>query len=452
MTIKPKQKAMQIKGKQKRIRLPFVILLVLSLAGLQAQEPLSLMDAIELGLENNYQIRIAEQQLEIAKNNNTWGAAGGWPAISVGINQRNRYDDQPGTFGDTLRQQVFTNSLMPYVNARWTLFRGLGVQMTKQQLALLERFTEGNSTVVVENAIQGIILAYYDVLLQREKLDVLGVVKKLSGDRYQYIKYKQELGGAVTYDVLQANNSFLSDSTNYLLQELNVRNSNLVLKLLLGVPPESEFELTDEFEVVTYDYELDSLVATMLENNTTIRNQYVNQEILRKDISIAKSNVWPTLTMDAGFDHFNNRLQFVDESTTYTNNLDFYVNFSLNFNLSNGGNTRRAIQNARISEQIGELEIRDLERSLQNLMVNTYELYNIRKQLYKVAVSNLESNELNLEISTEKFRAGAINSFNFRDVQLQYLNAAFNRLEAIYNLLDTQTELVRLTGGIISEY
>lgn len=439
-------------GKKSHLALPFILAFVLATGTARPQEDLSLMDAIEVGLEKNYNIQISERQVDIARNNNSWGAAGMWPAITLGIYQRNRYDNQPASFGDSLRQEYFTNTISPFANARWTLFRGLGVRMTRQQLALLEQFTEGNSTLVVENTVQGIILAYYRVLLDREKLSILEQVKELSGDRYQYIRYKQELGSAVTYDVLQANNSYLSDSTNYLLQELNLRNSHLVLKLLLGVPPETNYNLTDEFEVVTYEYELDSLMMLMLDNNTTIRNQYINQEILKKDISIARSAAWPSLVMDAGFDQFNNRLQFVDETASFTNNLDFYVNFSLSFNLSNGGNTRRAIQNARINETIGELETKDLRRSLQNLMVNTFELYNIRKQLYQVAVANLESNELNLEISNDKFRAGAINSFNYRDVQLQYLNAAFNRLEAIYDLLDTQTELLRLTGGIISEY
>lgn len=441
-----------MKGKACGVILALVLLFTAGINTLKAQEELSLLDAVQIGLENNYQIQIAGQQLEIARNNNAWGAAGGWPSVSLGLTQLNRYDDQPLFFSDTLRQKGYTNSVGPYVNARWTLFRGLGVQLTKKQLALLEQFTDGNATIVVENTIQGIILAYYNVLLQRERLKVLEQVKQLSGDRFLYQQFKQELGGAVTYDVLQAKNSFLSDSTNYLLQELNVRDANLVLKLLLGVPPDSEYKLSDEFEVVTYDYVLDTLMAAMMANNTTIRNQYVNQEILMKDISITKSNAWPTLSMDAGFDHGNQRFQLVDDQAIYTNDLGFYLNFTLNFNLFDGGNTRRAIQNARITEQIGQLEIKDLERSLQNLMVNTYQLYEIRKQLYEVAVANLESNELNLEISTEKFRSGAINSFNFRDVQLQYLNAAFNRLGAIYDLLDTQTELLRLTGGIISQY
>ncbi len=63
----------------------------------------------------------------------------------------------------------------------------------------------------------------------------------------------------------------------------------------------------------------------------------------------------------------------------------------------------------------------------------------------------LESAKLNMELATEKYRNGTISSFNFRDVQLIFLNAASKKLNAIYDLLDTQTELLRLTGGIVSE-
>lgn len=417
-----------------------------------SQEQLSLMKAVQTGLENNYDIQIAEKSLEIAENNNSWGTAGLFPSVTLGVNQNNRFDNLPSQQPGEERQKYFTSTVVPNANLRWNLFRGMNVHIAKSQLALLQDLSEGNATIVVENTIQGIILAYYQVLLDREKLAILGQVKELSSDRYNYMVYKQELGSAVTYDVIQAKNSFLSDSTNYLLQELNLRNSNLLLKLLLGVSADQQFDLTDEFSVISYDFNLDSLMTAMLENNSTIRNQYINQEILMKDIELARSNVWPSLSLNTGFDHYNNRLQYVDTDPVYSNNLDFYLGFSLNFNLSNGGNTSRAIQNARINEEIGKLEIADMEQSLSNLLVNYYELYNIRRQLYQVALVNIESNEINLQISTEKFRAGAINSFNFRDVQLQYLNAAFRKLEAIYNLIDTQVELLRLTGGIISEY
>ncbi|HSG68247.1 MAG TPA: TolC family protein, partial [Bacteroidales bacterium] len=146
------------------------------------------------------------------------------------------------------------------------------------------------------------------------------------------------------------------------------------------------------------------------------------------------------------------RLKYTDADARYFNSLDYYANFTLSFNLFNGGNVRRGIQNARIGERIGELEIAEMEISLANLMRNYYELHKIRKELYMVSVANLESASLNMEISTDKFRSGAINSFNFRDVQVLYLRAAAAKYEAIFNLIDIQVELLRLSGGIITEF
>ena len=56
-----------------------------------------------------------------------------------------------------------------------------------------------------------------------------------------------------------------------------------------------------------------------------------------------------------------------------------------------------------------------------------------------------------MQISGDKVRAGTINSFNYRDVQLIYLSASLNRLSAVYNLIDADTALARITGGIVRE-
>ena len=140
----------------------------------------------------------------------------------------------------------------------------------------------------------------------------------------------------------------------------------------------------------------------------------------------------------------------MDADNSYS--YDFYVNFSLNFNLFNGGKTRRAIKQANIQYEIGDIEIAQIKQTLSNGLLTVFEMYEIRKQLLAVADARLQSSELNLNLSTEKFRNGTINSFNFRDVQIQYINAEFSRLEAVYNLINTHTELLRVTGGIISEF
>ncbi len=420
--------------------------------GLSAQQELSLADAIRVGMKNNYQILISKQEFEISKNNNAWGTAGRFPVITAGLNQFNRYDNADSRTIPGQRDKYYTSSVNPYINMNWTLFDGFAVNISKEKLALLEEFSEGNASLIVENTVQGIILAYYQVLLEQEKLKVFKEIKNLSGDRYAYEMEKKKLGSSVTYNVLQAEDAYLSDSSNYLLQKLNLKNAILNLKLLLGEKSRKEYTLTDDFEIITESVAFDTLLNKMMSNNKTLRNQYINQEILKKEIRYQKSSLYPKLSLNAGFDQFNYRTKYENMDVAYTNSLDFYANFSLSFNLSNGGNVKRAIQNAKIDEVIGQLTTNEIEHTLGNQLKNYFDLYNIRKQLYDVSLVSVESAQLNLKISGEKFKSGAINSFNYRDVQLIYLNAAIGRLEAIYNLISTYTELLRLSGGILEEY
>lgn len=431
----------------------FVLFLLPGWLIMGGQEYLTLDDAILLGLKNNFDIRIAKEDYNIAALTNKQGTAGRWPSIEIGVNSINRFGNNPVFNPNSMefgRVDQTVSTISPYLELRWLLFDGLSVTMNKQKLDLLEQFSYGYSTIVIENTIQAIILGYYFALLEIERLKVLTEVKDLSGDRYDYEMLRKEIGTSVTFNVLQAKNNFYSDSTNFLLQELNVKNAFLRLNLLLGEPPSSKFELVDSFMVDYEYYDLNDMMVRMLSSNNNLKNQYVNQEILKKDISIAKADVWPTISMAAGADYSQTWFDFEKhQANTYLYN--YYGNFTLSFNLFNGGNTRRAIKTAQINEKIGTIETQQLTQTLENLLVNQFELYEIRQTLLDVADVNLQSAKLNLEIATDKYRNGTINSFNFRDVQLIFLNASSRKLNAIYDLIDSQTELLRLTGGIISE-
>ncbi|HSG68571.1 MAG TPA: TolC family protein, partial [Bacteroidales bacterium] len=237
----------------------------------QEVQDLSLADALALGLENNYQIRISDENISIAENNNSWGKAGLFPAITLGALQYNRFDEADSRTVPGERDSYYTNLITPYANLNWSLFRGFAVHINKDKLGALQEYSEGYATIVVENTIQGIVLAYYNALLQEELLAVTAEVKSLSRDRYDYIMFKKELGGAVTYDVLQAKNAYLDDSTTNLRQQLNVRNAYLNLRLLLGEERNIQYNLTDEFSVNMIDYSLDTLMQQMMSSNQTIR-------------------------------------------------------------------------------------------------------------------------------------------------------------------------------------
>lgn len=415
-----------------------ILFLVSAISSFSQVEDLSLTDALAKTLEYNYGIRISKSDVEIAGINNNWGNAGRYPTIGFGASSNNTYN-----FTDT----SWTNRLYAGVGLDWTIFDGFRVNFTKDKLETLEELSQGRLGVVVENTIEDVIMAYYDVLLQQENLTVLETVMSLSDDRYNYEKARHELGGTVTFQVLQAQNVYLNDKALFMTQEVVVRNAIRNLNFLLGLDPSQMWNFPDPFEPDTTDYILGDLTGKMMSNNQTLMNQYTNLQLQKKEIDLRKSALYPSLYVSAGLDENVGNAQFIGN----TDALSTYGNLRLSWDIYTGGTRKRAVEVARINEGIAQVEIEQMEHALMNELLNLYDFYSIRIALLEVADESLEAAELNMSIADEKFRSGVITSFEYRDIQLIYLNSALRRLQAIYNLIGSRTSLTRLTGGFLME-
>ena len=435
--------------KFKNIILAFLV--VVSSMQLIAQENLSLKDAIELSLANNYGIQIAKKNIAIAKNNNNWGEAGRYPSIGVSAAQTNRITDQSKNPTAFIKDLVIVNGINAGIDLNWTIFNGFGIKATKSRLEEIERQSEGNAAVVIENTIQSVVLAYNNALLQKDKLTLLRSVFDLSSSRYDRAILEQEIGTASSLDVLQFENAYITDSTNLILQQLGYDVALQNLNRLMAVDPAKVFVFTDQLGFKEGEYELDDLKEKLNQNNNTLKNQYINLALRKAETKLARSQKYPTLSLGAGASYDRGNYKVGDNSLPAGTNLNYYANLSLSFNLFNGGKVKRALSNSLIQEEIANLNIEDMKTTINNGLANTYSQYNARKKvlnLNKVRVLNAQKS---LEIAEQQLNAGVINSFDYRDVQISFLTTGISALEATYNLIDTHTELTRLTGGLIEE-
>ena len=426
----------------------YIVFLLISLSipqMLSAQDSLSLVKAIQIALEKNYDIRVIKGDQQIAALRNRWGTAGRYPSISFSANSINNRNNN--------EQDDYTqNTLTGGVSLSWVLFNGFTVNISKARLGDLEQLSAGNTAIVVEGTIQSVILGYYRVLLAREQLGVLKSVRQLSEDRYNYEKAKQQIGSSVTFDVLQAQNAYLVDKANYMSQEVAYRSALRDLNYLMGVEAQQSWNLTDKFAPGNNVYQLSDLEDKMLSDNSTLKNQFLNQNLLEREVALAQAGYFPKLSLSSGIDGTHNRMNYDTQGEITSNSWSYYGNLTLSYNLYNGGVRHRALQIAKINQDLGQIDIESLKHSLVNQLLNLYEYYNVRNELMTVANEALGAAKLNMQIAGEKFRNGAINSFNYRDVQLIYANAALSQLQAIYNLIESDVSLMRITGGIISEY
>ncbi len=420
----------------------FIVFLLCCQFNMMAQEELSLSKAIEVGLENNYQLKIYRKSEEVSELNNSWGNAGRYPSVAFNLASRNVIDYNENA--DFRR-----NSLIPSLDVNWTLFDGFAVQIRKDKFDDLAQLSKGNTVIAVENKIELIILSYYKVLLEKERMDVNQKIMTLSSDRYEKVKVGKELGSSVTFDVLQAQNAWLQDRSSFLIQKVNFNNAVRDLNFLLGVKESQTYTFADEFLPVNEEFQMATLMDKMLSENNTLKNRYIQEMLLKRDVDMARSNYYPQISLGAGVqgNSVRNKLDGLEAATTDSHN--FYANLSLNFMIFNGNSNRRAMQIAKIQEEMGQIETEDVKHTLTNLLAQQFELYEVRRELYQLAEENLAAAELNLTISKDKFDSGSINSFNYRDIQITYQNVALSRVNAIFNLIQSRTALVRITGGIL---
>lgn len=419
------------------------ILIIAFSINVSAQEnQLSLSSAIEKALEKNYGIVISKSQVEIAKINNSWGTAGRIPTVGFDVSSRNSKE---------LLNNTTSNSIAGGIGVNWTIFNGFRVNITKDKLEKLENLSKGRSAVVVEGTIQNVIMSYYNILLQKEQLEVLRKVMQLSKDRYDYEQTRYDIGGSGTYNVLLAKNIYLNDKALFLNQEVVVRNTIRNFNFLLGEENQQTWSFSEEFNSDTLAYVLGDLMEKMMASNQVLQNQYANLLLQKNEIDLQRSNLYPRLNLSAGIDNSYSWTTPDGEQTVSSEALTPYGNVSLSYDIYAAGNRKRAINIAKINEEITQVETDEIKHSLTNQLFNEYDVYNLRKTLLNVANESLEAAELNLQIADEKFKSGAINSFNYRDIQLSYLRSAINQLQSVYNLINANTALTRLTGGFLGE-
>ncbi|MFW6222742.1 MAG: TolC family protein [Bacteroidota bacterium] len=424
------------------------IILFLGTLNLTAQEKqnLGLEDALNKALQNNFGIIMTRKSEDIADLQNAWGNTGALPNIQfISSGNISEYFEDNDIYT--------TQQLNSLVELNWTIFRGFSARIKKSRLEEMEKLSAGNTAVVIENTIYNVILAYYNILLTDEQASIAQNNMELSRDRYKRGEYSKEIGVMDTYELLQAKNAYLKDSSDFISAKAAYRNAIRELNYHMAEPLDSVYQFISQFSPDTSGFEYADLENQMLKNNHTLKNQYMNLELARLDMKSSKSAYYPSISLK-GSAGYSDQEQNYENLNRFNqgNGYNTSVGISITYKIFDGNSRKRAVEVARLERDISEVQAKEMEQDLKNQLAQEFELYKVRKQLLRVAHENMESAELNLSLSREKLQSGAINSFNFRDVQQVYMNAAYEYQNAVFRVIQSHHTLLRLTGGIIDEY
>lgn len=420
------------------------------------QEKLSASQAVFMALENNYQVLISEKQHEINEKNNTWSEAGLFPTVTLTVGQNNAIQDNtnnPFTFTPGI---ILNQSIAPTLSANWNIFSGFQVRMSKQRLEQLEMQSGNNVVAVIETTIQDVLKTYYQAQLQYERMKLFENIMSLSRRRNQYYELKEKYSSSNSLEALQFRNQYLTDSTNYIMQEISYVNSIRNLKIMMNDTTEfnKSIELTDKLNVAIGIVDFEAAKDDMFSNNQNLKNQYLGLELQKTTTSFQKSFLYPTLSFQIGASPNWSTVREIKDDLFEVSitNLSYYGNFTLRYNVFNNWKDKRAVEVSKIQEEISSLNIESMKLTLTNSLQNLIELYQVRSQLTSISEENLVYAEKAFQLAEKRFELGSLNSIDLASFQQSYQNTMIQHYENLYNKLDTYLEIYKMTGKISLEY
>ncbi|MDI5898631.1 TolC family protein [Flavobacterium yafengii] len=424
------------------------VLLLFCVVKTNAQEVLTLESAVKIALENNYEIKIATNNLTIEKTNVAIGNAGMLPTVTATVLDNNSIQNSSQTRQDgteTELDNAKNNSLTYGVGLDWTVFDGMRMFARLDQLKELQKLGEAQLKLTVITRISDVNAAYYNLVQQQQQLAALDTTIVISNQRLTLAQNRFTIGKASKLEVLNAQVDLNTDQVALLRQKELYANSKILLNQLLARDVATDFKVIDELEVDALLL-LPELRALAEKQNPQLEAQIINKRVAELELKQIKAARYPTVRVNTAynFSESQSSLGFVTQSQSRGLNYGF----SASLNIFDGFSQNRNEKIAKIQIENSKLNIDQQNLALNSQLATSYQTYLTNLELIALEEKNESIAKQNLNITLDKFRIGTITTLEFRTAQLNYVNAKVRYSNAQFQGKLSEIALRELAGNL----
>ncbi len=414
-----------------------------------SQEILTAEEAVKIALENNYQIKIASNELKIDEVSVSPGNAGMLPQIGASINDNNslQYLSQTRSDGTQVeRNNAKNNSLNYGVALDWTLFDGLRMFANFEQLKETQKLGEAELKQVILTKVGEVMITYFDLVQQQQQLAVLDSTILISEQRVELAHNRFTIGKASKLEVLNAQVDLNTDKTLRQRQNELFVNTKMMLNENLARDIKIDFQVIPEI-FVDQQLLLPELETMVADQNPQLLEQVINKRINELQLKQIKAARYPTVFATTGynFGRSESSLGF----TTQSNSRGWNYGFGATLNIFEGFNQHRNEKIGKINIENAELAIAQQKQELMALVGTTYQTYLTNISLIELEGTNEAIAKENLDITVEKYKIGIIPTIEFRTAQLNYINAKVRHSNAKFQAKLSEIVLKQLAGNLV---
>ena len=432
----------------KLYKIQLLLIICFSIFNSNAQEVLTLEDAVKVALENNYEIKISKNDLRIDQSNVAYGNAGMLPKLTANVVDNNNVQNTSQTRIDGTVNELDNaknNNLTYGVGLDWTIFDGFKMFAKLDQFKTLQKLGEAELKLTIITKISAVNATYYDLVQQQQQLAALDSSIVISNQRVALAQNRYTIGKASKLEVLNAQVDLNTDTTMLLRQKELYANTKTLLNQILARDPKTDFKVIEQISVDT-NLLLPELQSLAEKQNPVLEAQILNKKVAELQLKQVKGERYPIIRLNSAynFSESESSLGFITQSSS----KGFNYGFSATLNLFDGFAQNRNEKIAKIQLENSTLAIEQQTQALATTLTTSYQTYLTNLELSKLEEKNEAIAKQNLDITLEKFRIGTIATLEFRTAQLNFINAKVRNSNAQFQAKLSEIALKELAGNL----
>ena len=418
----------------------------------EAQQVLTLEDAIQQGISKQYSIQISRQRERIAANENTLGNAGFLPTVTGTASKNYTISGLDQSFFGGLRPPlvqsgVNSNSGNAGVVMAWTLYDGQGMFILRDRFKELQNLGAKQTETNIENLIALISSTYYDLIRQNLRVNNFKKGLEISNDRLKLAKDRYEVGQGSKVDYYSAQVDYNEDKALLIAQEQSFTNTKIGFNTILIKDYKSDFQINTNIDLLP-KLKLGELKMSALSQNPNLISAILSKKISDLDTKSLQSQQKPQIDLLAGY-AMNNVANGAGFGVEKGSSDVFNYGLRATINIFDGYNQKRRVQNAKINAEIAAIQIEDLKNALLSSLERTYVTYENSMNLIQLETENYTIAKQNIDIAFDRFKVGIATSYELREVQRNDVAAETRLIEAKFAAKSAEIELIRLSGNLM---
>ncbi len=417
----------------------------------EAPAPLTLRKCLEIGLEQNYDVRIVRNEERISDNDATAGNAGMLPEIGLSAGYSGTLDNDRTTTprdGDAVSESgVYDQTASVGLAVNWTLFDGFRIRTNYKRLKEMQQMGALKTRITIEDFMASLTAEYYNYIQQTLRLQNFRYAVGLSRERLRITEARVQVGNFSRLDLLQARVDFNADSSKYMSQHELVTASRIrINELLANENLDEKLCICDTLIRVNSTLEWDALLEKTLSANASLLMAEHDNTLAELDLKTVQARNYPYVNLTTGYGYSHNR--YGSGTNRSRGTLGLNAGVQVGFTIFDG-NRRREQRNARIGIDNARLTRQRLEQSLRADLSNFWQAYRNNLEVILLEEENLIAAKENYEIAMERYLLGDLPGIEMREAQKSLLDAEERILTAQYNTKLCEISLQQISGNVM---